>query len=208
MKYIKINAENPEKEKIEMALDVLRDGGVLIYPTDTVYGLGANATNEKSIQKIFSIKKRAAGKPISICLSKVEDIKKVAFLNKTSEKIIKKILPGPLTLILKKKEHISSILTGHSNKIGIRIPDNLICQKLAMEFPITTTSANISGKKVPQSAEEAQNQLGDKVDLIIDTGPSTNPLASTVVDLTYSPPRVLREGAGIDILFKTLNDVF
>jgi L-threonylcarbamoyladenylate synthase len=196
MKLIKIDAINPEKDKMELARNTLKRGGVVIYPTDTVYGLGANVFHDEAVKKIYSIKKRPIHKPISVCLSKVEDIYKIAFLNRDMDKMVQKLLPGPYTLIFEKKEQFKSKVTT-SNRIGIRIPDNPICCELSLNFPITTTSANISGDVPPKSVEDALNSLGDHTDLILDSGPCPGKLPSTVVDMTQSPPKILRHGAGM-----------
>lgn len=205
MKIIKVNSQNPEKEKIEMALDVLRNGGTVVYPTDTVYGIGASICQEKAVKNIYQMKGRSLDKPVSICLSQVEDIEKLAHLNASLKDLIGKILPGPYTLILKKKETVPSYITAGADNIGIRIPDNAICRDLSREFPVTTTSANLSGNPSPVTAEEACNQLGNHPDIIIDSGPCPGGVSSTVVDLTATPPKVLREGAGMEKLTSLLN---
>ncbi len=194
MKLIKINPENPEKEKIKQAINVLENGGTVVYPTDTLYGLGADIFREDAVRKVYTIKKRSLNNPISICVSEIDDITKIAYLDKDTEKIVKKILPGPFTIILRKKGNISSILTAGKEKIGIRIPDNKICRELTQRFPITTSSANISGKKAPKSLNEVLEQLGDTVDLILDDGGSGEGIPSTVIDLTTRPPEILRKG--------------
>jgi L-threonylcarbamoyladenylate synthase len=195
MKLIKIDATNPEKDKMELARNTLKGGGVVIYPTDTIYGLGANVFYDEAVKKIYSLKKRPIHKPISVCLSKVEDIYKIAFLNRDMDKMVQKLLPGPYTLIFEKKEEFKSQVTS-SHRIGIRIPDNHVCSELSLNFPITTTSANISGDVPPKSIDDALNSLGDGADLVIDSGPCSGKLPSTVVDMTYSPPKILRHGAG------------
>ncbi len=200
MKIVKINAESPEKEKIDMVLDILRDGGTVVYPTDTVYGLGANVFHDKAVQDVYKMKERALDKPVSVCLSQIEDIEKIAHLDPSVEDIVRKILPGSYTLILKRKETVPSQITGGSDKIGVRIPDNTICRELSREFPITTTSANISGHQSPKTAKEAHKELDDHPDIIIDSGPCSGGISSTVVDLTVIPPRILREGAGLEKL--------
>ena len=194
MKVVKINPFNPSKTGIKEVIKVLESDGVVVYPTDTVYGLGANIFSESAIKKVYSIKNRNYNKPLSVCLSKIEDITKIAYLG-WGEDLINQILPGPFTILLKKKEHISELLTSGREKIGIRIPDNQICRQLATEFPITTTSANLSGETAPKSVEDVIGQLGDSVDLIIDGG-KTQGIPSTVIDWTINPPKVLREGAG------------
>jgi L-threonylcarbamoyladenylate synthase len=200
MKFIKINAKNPEKEKIEMVRSVLRQGGTVVYPTDTVYGLAADIFHEKAVSDIYQMKGRSLDKPMSVCLSQVEDIKLVAHLDQKLEKIIHKILPGPYTLILNRQENVPSQITAGTDKIGVRIPDNNICRELSRKFPITTTSANISGHQSPKSAQEAQKELNDHPDIIIDSGQCPNGISSTVVDLTVTPPRILRKGEGMEKL--------
>lgn len=195
MKIIKIDTEKPEKDKIEFALNLLRDGGTVVYPTDTIYGLGVNIYDENAIKKVFYIKKRSFNKPLSVCLSQISDINRIAYLDKTKRDIINEILPGPFTIILRKKEFISKLLTAGGEKIGIRIPNNRICMELTKLFPITTTSANLSGKKPSGSVNEVVEQLDDSVDLILDTGKSENELPSTVIDLTLNTPKVVREGS-------------
>ncbi|MGB9937937.1 MAG: L-threonylcarbamoyladenylate synthase [Methanobacterium sp.] len=191
----KINPDKPENEVIKQAITALKEGKVILYPTDTVYGIGANIFDIQAVEKVYSIKKRPLNKPLSVCVSKIEDIPKIAYLNKDTENIIKDILPGPFTVILNKKDNINPVLTAGSNKIGIRIPDNKVCIELAKEFPITTTSANLSGKPVQESVEKVLEQLEDNIDLIIDTGICKHGIHSTVIDMTTNPPKILREGA-------------
>ena len=196
MKIIKIDGRDPEPEKIEIARNIMKKGSIIVYPTDTVYGIGANIFDEKALLKVFSVKKRPKNKPLSICLSRVEDIEMVAHMDDETEKIIRKILPGPFTLILKKKNNVSSLLTAGSDRIGIRIPDSKVCTDLSRDFPITSTSANISGYDVPESPEEVLKQLGSSVDMIVDAGICKHGIHSTVVDMTVKPPKVMRKGAG------------
>jgi L-threonylcarbamoyladenylate synthase len=157
--------------------------------------LGVNIYDENAIKKVFYIKKRSFNKPLSVCLSQISDINRIAYLDKTKRDIINEILPGPFTIILRKKEFISKLLTAGGEKIGIRIPNNRICMELTKLFPITTTSANLSGKKPSRSVNEVVKQLDDSVDLILDTGKSENELPSTVIDLTLNTPKVVREGS-------------
>ncbi len=204
MKIIKIDGRDPEPEKIEIARNIMKKGSIIVYPTDTVYGIGANIFDEKALLKVFSVKKRPKNKPLSICLSRVEDIEMVAHMDVETEKIIRKILPGPFTLILKKKNNVSSLLTAGSDRIGIRIPDSKVCTDLSRDFPITSTSANISGYDVPESPEEVLKQLGSSVDMIVDAGICKHGIHSTVVDMTVKPPKVLRKGAGNNQLLSTI----
>lgn len=204
MKVIKINPENPEKEKIEMVLDILRQGGTAVYPTDTVYGLAANIFRKKAVLDVYRMKERSVHKPLSVCLSKPEDIKNVAHLDSRGKEIVQKILPGPYTLILNRKDNVPAQITAGKDKIGVRIPNNLICRDISREFPITTTSANISGHPSPRSVSEVQKELDGQPDIIIDSGQCRSGVSSTVVDLTVNPPKILREGAGMEKLLSII----
>lgn len=196
MEIININAQNPAEKIITEALDVLREGGIVLYPTDTIYGLGVSINDENALKKLYKIKKRSLDKPVSICVSKMNMISQVAYLDLNLKKMISPLLPGPFTIILKKKPSVSSKITAGTDKIGIRIPDIPLCQELSREFPITSTSANISGKTPKKSVNDIEIQLGAKVDLILNSGPLKNVEPSTVIDFTTSPPKILRQGAG------------
>jgi len=205
MKIIKINAETPEKGKIKMARDVLRNGGTVVYPTDTVYGLGANIFSKTGVKNVYQMKKRSLDKPVSVCLANIEDAEKIAIVDEQIKEIMQKILPGPYTLILNKNENVPSQITAGTDKIGIRIPDNKICRELSREFPITTTSANLSGNPSPKSALEAHRELNNYPDIILDSGSCKDGLSSTVIDLTVIPPHILRKGAGIKKLLQVIS---
>lgn len=194
MKIIKVDVKNPQKEAIKKATEVLKIGGVVVYPTETLYGLGANPFDEQALQKVFEIKGRDLSKPISLAFRDIEHVKRFAEINSTAEKIIKKFLPGPLTIILTSKLQLDDILGG--NKIGVRIPDNKVALELLKEvkFPLTSTSANLSGSKNPETAKEAINQIGEKVDLVLDAGKCKYGKPSTVVDLSSGEIEVVREG--------------
>lgn len=203
MKILKINCGNPDPAKIQVAKDFLKKGKIIVYPTDTVYGIAANIYDENAILKVFKAKNRPMNKPLSICLSKIEDIKAVAHIDAETEKIVQKIFPGPFTIILRKKNIISPYLTAGTDKIGIRIPDNQLSQELSSDFPVTSTSANISGLDVPESPIEVVEQIGSSVDLMLDAGICKYGLHSTVVDMTEEYPRIIREGAG----YKTISEI-
>ncbi len=197
MNLTHINPKNPDKDKIKRFIEILRDGGVIVYPTDTVYGIGANIFNEDAVRRVYSIKKREYGKPISVCVSSVDEIDKIAFLDLSSKRFIEKILPGPFTVILDRKDHVPDILTAGSKKIGVRIPNSPLCMELSREFPITTTSANLSGGKVLESVDDILRELGEAVDVVIDAGPIRKAQPSTVIDLTGSKPKILRKGSDL-----------
>lgn len=191
MEIIKLD-KNVEK-KVKFAAEIIRSGGLVVYPTDTLYGLACDALNKEAIARVFEVKKRPISTPLPIAVNDLKMLKKYAFVDERAEKIAKRFLPGALTIILKKKA-LPDILTSGLDSIGIRIPDNEIALKLIgySGVPITTTSANISGKKPPISVEEVIEQIKD-IDVILDYGELESRLPSTILDLT-GKPKILREG--------------
>lgn len=204
MKILKINSKNPDPNTITQAKEYLKQGKIIVYPTDTVYGIAANAYDESAVSKVFDTKKRLKTKAVSLCLAEIEAINDVAFMDNKTEILVEQLFPGPFTVIMKKKEQISPLLTGGTSKIGIRIPDNKLSRDLAFEFPITSTSANISGLNVPETPKEVVEQLGDSVDLVLDAGVCKYGHHSTVVDMTGDNPIILRKGAGYETLMNLL----
>lgn len=185
MKLLKVTTKNLKKIR-----QVINQGGIIIYPTDTLYGLGADIFNKKAIKRIFQIKGRNSKKPISVMVSSIAEIKKLAYLNKKQEEIIGGLLPGPFTVILKKKKIVSDLITAGSQKVGIRIPDSKFCQRLAKNLPITTTSANLSGQKPTLNFKKLVKMFGKKIDLIV-KGQNLSGKPSTIIDLTVEPPKIL-----------------
>lgn len=181
---------------IENAARIIKNGGVVVYPTDTLYGLGVNALDGKAVKKLFEIKGRNFNKPISIAFSSLRDAKKYVKFNTVALKLAKKFLPGPLTLILPLKRKLPKRLTLGKKMIGVRIPDNKIALKLIKKsgVPITATSANLSGGKNPITAKEAMKQVGNKVDLVIDAGRCKYKRPSTFVRILGDKIEVIREG--------------
>jgi L-threonylcarbamoyladenylate synthase len=186
------------EEQIELAVDILRSGGIVAYPTDTVYGLGADASNSRSIDKIFRVKRRPRDLPVPLLLSDRADLEKVAdFVSRTALTLAERFLPGGLTLVLRKSAWVSSAVTGGGDTVAVRIPDHpvpvAIVQRLGA--PLVGTSANFSGRPAPNSAEGVRTQLGNEVDLVIDGGECPGGVESTVVDVSGDVPRLVREGA-------------
>ena len=199
MKILKINPDNPEKEKVDAAADIIKKGGIVVYPTDTVYGLGTDAFNEKAVEKIFQIKKRDFRKPFSVIVKDLKMIENIAVINEKIQKFLKIILPGRITLVLYKKSIVPDILTGGSSKIGIRIPNYKFTQFLMqrLNFPLVTTSANVSTRPVSGDIRDVLGQFKkerDKLDLVVDAGRLPKSQPSTVLDLTFSEPKILRVG--------------
>jgi len=196
VKILNIDGRSPQVDVIVEAAATIRAGGLVIYPTETVYGLGADACSDEAVAKVFAAKVRPIEDPISIAVSSLEMARQFTQLTHKAEAIFKKFLPGPLTVILRAKPTISKLLTAGTRKIGVRVPDHLVALK-RLDFvggPITSTSANISGRPAPSTAREALDQLGKSVDLAIDAGRCKLGVPSTVVNLTVEPLEILREG--------------
>jgi L-threonylcarbamoyladenylate synthase len=188
------------KECALRAAEVLRAGGVVLYPTDTLYGLGADAFSDEAVSKIYAIKTREEQKPIHCIVRDVEAGARYAELNDTARKLAKVFLPGPLTIVAEKKDGIDSGIARAIETIGIRVPKNDFCIALAERFgkPYTTTSGNVSGEKTPATVEGVLEQLGPaakRIDLVVDGGELQRSLPSTVVGVSGEDVVILREGA-------------
>jgi L-threonylcarbamoyladenylate synthase len=196
-RIIRIDPRKVSSKATILALETIRKGGVVAYPTETFYGLGVDALNEDSIKKIYAIKKRNFSQPLltliphrDVLPEYVKDIPEVA------RRLMGQFWPGPLTLIFFASPHLPPLLCAQTKKIAVRISSHPIAQALAegAYSPITSTSANVSGSASPTTLEEVSLQLGEKVDLIIDGGRTTGGKPSTIVDVTQCPPRLIREG--------------
>lgn len=199
MEVIKINPEHPQKEAIKKAVRILKNGGVIVYPTETVYGLGANIFDKKAVKKVFKIKGRTFRKPLSVAVFDIKNAERIAKLNLNVKKVFKKFLPGPLTLILPKKKCVSDLVTAGQKSVAIRVPNSKVILSLLKKcrFPITSTSANISGKPAPRTVKAVLKQFKNKKnqpDLILDSGLTLFGRPSTIIDLTKRTPKILREG--------------
>ncbi len=212
VKILGVDVDHPEKEKIEEAAKIIKDGGLVAFPTETVYGLGADALNKEAVKKVFEVKGRPHSKPLSILIGRKEElIKYVQKIPKAAEALIEKFWPGPLTLIFEASSLIPDVIKGKDNSIGMRMPDCRIALEIveASGVPLVCPSANLSGRPAPIKAEEVIKDLGEKIDLILDGGEAKIGVESTVLDLTTSPPTMVREGAlkreGIEeVIGKTL----
>ncbi len=189
-KILPIN-ENSIKETV----NALKNGGICVYPTETCYGLGCDATNEKAIKKLRKIKKMNDEKKISIIVSSLEMIKKYGRVTKRVEKIVNLFMPAPLTLVIRKKKSIPDIL--NKDEIAFRIPNNLVALRLVKEFekPITTTSANITTKPSIYTFDKIRKVFEGKVDIILDGGDLPLEPPSTIVDMTKRKAEIIREGS-------------
>ncbi|MBC8436290.1 MAG: threonylcarbamoyl-AMP synthase, partial [Candidatus Omnitrophica bacterium] len=188
-KIVKSDAVNPQPELIKEAAAILRAGGLVIIPTDTVYGVAADASDQKAIDKLYQIKNRPKDKPFALLIAEKDKIEELGTdIPISAYKLIDKFWPGPLTIIVQSKK---------GGKIGLRMPDNQVALKIIAEagVPLACPSANLSGKAAPANFTEAVRDLKDVVELAIDSGPVKMGLESSVVDLTLTPPEVLREKA-------------
>ena len=192
MKVVKTGVDKSNKEIIADAIDVLADGGIVLYPTDTVYGLGANIFDNRAVRRVFEIKERSLLKPLSILVSDMDSIGLVAKVSNSQKEIMDSYLPGPYTFILPKQRIVPRVVTSGSKYVGVRIPDNDIARGLASIFPITTTSANLSDKEVLAEPSEIVDQLGCDIDMVIDAGPIKSKRASVIIDLSGKEPKIVR----------------
>lgn len=192
MKILKTSIDDVDETVISEAIKVLADGGVVLYPTDTVYGLGANIFDNSAVKKVFKIKQRSLLKPLSILISDVEAIDLVAKVSLSQKEVINNYLPGPYTFILKKNPVVPRVVTSGSSYVGVRVPDNDIARSLASIFPITTTSANVSDDEMLSTPDEILEQLDCDVDLVIDVGELKSKRASMIVDLSDNDIRIIR----------------
>lgn len=210
-KIIKINPKNPEISKIKIAAKILRKGGLVAFPTETVYGLGANALNRKAVKKIFATKKRPLNNPVIVHIADLKDLEKLAKnIPKEAKILTQKFWPGPLTISLFKKKIVPAEVTAGGNTVAIRMPKNKIALELikASKVPIAAPSANLAGRPSPTTANHVFEDLGDKIDLILDGGKTQIGVESTVVDLTVKPPLILRPGGiSLEKLRKVLKDI-
>jgi L-threonylcarbamoyladenylate synthase len=168
---------------IEEAIKVLESGGVVIYPTDTLYGIGCDGTSAKAVTKVHSIKKSDLKKPLSVIMADPEMIMRYCEVDEGQKEEMKRKLPGPYTFILKSKEKIAA--AGDSSKLGVRMPDNEFCLFLCKKFgkPIVSTSANLTGQKAPVSLDEVDKKVLEAVDLAIDGGKTRHKRPSEIIDL-------------------------
>lgn len=190
--------EKISEESIQLAGEVLKQGGIVAFPTDTVYGLGAVCTNDEAVQKIFAAKGRDEGKPLSILVASVEQAEQIALeIPEKARRLMEKYWPGALTLVLKKRPEISDKVSAGRETIGLRMPDSRAAVKLleAAGIPLAAPSANTSGKRSSVSAEDVIADLAGRVDMILDGGRCPVGISSTVVDLTGESPVILREGS-------------
>jgi len=193
----KIDPENPDPDLIAQVVSVLRNNGVIAYPTDTVYGLGCDIFSKSGIKKIYRIKGREWKKPLSFMCSDIKDISQYAQISDYAYRLMKRFLPGPYTFVLPAKHIVPKTFIPKQRTVGIRIPNSKICLALTKNLgrPIITTSANFSDKPVFTDPKEIDKEMGHLLDLVIDGGILDNE-PSSVISLIDDMPTILRKGAG------------
>lgn len=188
-----------EAESLQVAGDIITHGGVIVCATDTGYLLGVDGLNPEAIKKIYAIKGRSFDKPIHLVVADLTMAKTLGQFDRHAEQVFQHFLPGPLTLIVKRKSVVPDLLVSGLPGVGLRVPGNAFLLRLVKEtaLPLTATSANRSGQATPYNVEQVLAELGDAVDhvdLIIDQGPTPHRMPSTILDMSQSEPKILREG--------------
>lgn len=184
--------------QVKQAAVILGEGGIVAYPTDTVYGLGADIYNDAAVRKLFTAKERPMSLPLPVLIKNIKQLEElVSGQTAFTRSLVNRFWPGGLTIIYNKSPHIQSLVLAASNKVGVRMPDHPVALLLISELghPITGTSANLHNGKITLTAGEVREQLGNRVDFIIDAGHCPGGKESTVVDVTAAMPRILRYGA-------------
>ncbi len=202
-KVICINPINPQDRLIAQVVEVLRYGGVICYPTDTMYGIGCDIFSQKAVKRVYQIKHRPKDKPFSFMCASLTNISNYGHVGNAPYRIMRKCLPGPYTFVLSGTKVVPKIMLTRQKTVGIRVPDYPICLALidALGNPILNTSAQLEQSETPvRNAMDAEDQFGKQVDLIIDAG-EIIPEPSTVISLLAEEPQVLRQGKGDSSLF-------
>ena len=184
--------------KLTEPAKIINKGGIVIFPTETVYGIGVNALNESAVKRLYEVKQRPLSKPISLLVSNIDMVSSLAKnITDIEYKLMENFFPGPLTIILEKRDIVPNILTSGSNTVGIRMPDNIIALELIKyaNVPLATPSANISGKPSGTDLSMIMSDFIDKVDYFIDGGPCKIKTASTIVKVVNGKPVILRQGS-------------
>ena len=194
-----------KKEDVEEVKDWIRKGKVIAFPSDTVFALGVTYKNEEALLRLKAAKLRDANKPIPMMVASFEQIKKVAYTNTKAELLAKHFMPGPLTLILKRKESVPSYVSDYKDTIALRIPDDAFVLSL-LEEPMLVTSANLSGEKPGKNDRDVLKQLDNRIDGIVE-GVAKRDIPSTIVDLSSDEVIILRVGEiCVDDIYKILEE--
>ncbi len=186
-----------ETGALERAVEVLRAGGLVAFPTDTVYGVAAHGFLPQAVERLYQVKQRPADRPIPLLLADLGDMEQVvSCVPEVARELARLFWPGPLSLVLPRHPHVPDVVVAGGDSVAIRIPDHPVPQRLArmLQAPLAATSANRSGGPDTVVAQEVLKQIGEAIDLIVDGGACPGGVPSTVLDLTTDPPRLLRKG--------------
>ncbi len=197
-RVIAVRGPGEPREHLTEAAQVLREGGLVAFPTETVYGLGANALAPDAVARLYNVKQRPPAQPFSIMVASVADAFPLARdVSDSARRLMTAYLPGPLTVILASSSVVPDIVTAGSGRVGVRVPDHPLARAFvqACGCPVAAPSANLHGQPSPRSADEVLAQLAGRIDIVLDGGPTRLGLESTVIDMTAEPPVVLRVGA-------------
>ena len=192
-----IDPLTPDPETLAYAGDILRTGGLVAYPTETVYGLAAGAFAEESIARVFDAKGRPSGQPLPVQIASTAEVEALArAVPETAKKLLADFFPGPLTLIFWRQPAVSLLVTGGGDTVGLRMPDHPVALGVLRAFgaPVVCPSANLTGRRASMSAADVLEDLDGRIDLVLDGGPTVGRTPSTVLDLTTKPARLVREG--------------
>jgi len=200
-----MNSKHPEPRKIKQVVEVLANGGIIAYPTDTFYGIGCDLFNKASIEKIYHLKRRSQHQPFSFICSNLKNISEYAQVTNYVYKTMKRLLPGPYTFVLEGSRMVPRIMLTKRQTVGIRVPDHPICLAIveALGHPIISTSATDPATRgILSTPREIQDKIGHAIDLIVDGGVVPG-VPSSVISLIDDSPEILREGAGDLSPFRT-----
>lgn len=194
---IELDPVNPPSRTIKQIVEILKSGGLIAYPTDTLYGIGCDIFNKSSIEKIYQIKRMPRYKPLSFICADLKDISKYAQVSNSAYKIMKRLIPGPYTFILRATRMVPKIMLTRRRTVGIRVPDNDICLAVVQELgnPIISTSASVSEDEIMSDPIEIDNKFGNSLDMVIDGGVLVSE-PSSMIDLTEDIPQIIRKGKG------------
>lgn len=183
------------EHEVDTVVGALRRGNLVVYPTETLYGLGANALDEGAVKRVFIAKSRPFDMPISIAVSDMQMMETVAVLDATSRKLVQNFMPGPITLVLKKKPKVPDLVTAATDEVGIRMPDHPLALKIIQKFgPITSTSANLHSHPDPVNLKNTVKEMGESVSVYLDCGSTKLGRHSTIIAVHDGEIEVVRQG--------------
>lgn len=191
-----VDSKKPKRKIIDKAVKIIKAGGLIVYPTDTVYGLGTNALNSQAVLRVFDVKNRPLDQALPLIVSGLEMAEELASVTEEAKRLAQAFWPGALTIILKKKPVVPSVVTGGKLGVGLRAPNHAVPTIITKMsgLPLTATSANKHGGVNPIDVREVLNQLEEGIDLILDGGRTKVGISSTVIDLSRIPPLIVRKG--------------